>query len=107
MVLLAVELRVRQEQAQWGNLVGGFNQGAQHRRTIVRARAGLLGEHYFLAIRIDHDEPLQLLAPEHGFSGAVPRAPDIEGADRAWGQPGRVERYSRCRFFVLIVARLG
>jgi hypothetical protein len=64
-----------------------------------------LGEHY-LTLRIDHDEPLQPLAPKHGFAGAVPRAPDIEGADRARGQPGRVDRYGRWRFFVLIVARL-
>ena len=62
---------------------------------------------HYLMIRIDNDEPLQPFAPKHRLAAAIVCAPDIEGADRAWGQPCRVERYSRCRLLLLMVARFG
>ena len=43
-VVLAVELRIRQYYAKRSNLVGGIHEyeWSQHRRTIVGARAGIL-----------------------------------------------------------------
>jgi hypothetical protein len=91
-VEFGIELGVCQHQTDGADAVRGVDQGPQVGAVIGGTGVGFLRE-YELPVQIDHDQPLQPVAPWHRLLVVMVHAAHEEGADRAGTESGAIDRY--------------